>query len=131
VAPSFLIYTIIRPRPSKLPTKSERYIKTLVAYANTAGGKLIIGVEDATREIVGVNADEQAQIIDSITNALSDSVTPQIIPSITSAIIDGKIIIIAEIFPGAARPYYIVSQGIEAGTYIRVNATTRHVDALF
>lgn len=29
-----------------LPDKSEKYMKTIVAFANTQGGKLIIGVDD-------------------------------------------------------------------------------------
>ena len=112
----------------ELPEKSEKYIKTLAAFANSSGGRLIVGVDDKTREITGVASEKQAKIIDAITNALSDTVTPQIIPSITSAELGGKTIIIAEVFPGAARPYYITSMGMEAGTYVRVNATTRHAD---
>ena len=30
-----------------LPDKSEKYMKTIVAFANTQGGKLIIGVENS------------------------------------------------------------------------------------
>ena len=30
-----------------LPDKSEKYMKTIVAFANTQGGKLIVGVERA------------------------------------------------------------------------------------
>lgn len=32
----------------------KRLLKTLVAFANTAGGRVIIGVEDKTRQVVGV-----------------------------------------------------------------------------
>ena len=28
-----------------LPDKSEKYVKTIVAFANTQGGKLIVGVD--------------------------------------------------------------------------------------
>jgi ATP-dependent DNA helicase RecG len=28
-------------------------IKTVVAFANTAGGTIIIGIEDATKEVIG------------------------------------------------------------------------------
>ena len=37
-----------------LPDKSEKYMKTIVAFANTQGGKLIVGVDDKTYQIVGV-----------------------------------------------------------------------------
>lgn len=32
-----------------LPDKSEKYMKTIVAFANTQGGKLIVGVVKHTR----------------------------------------------------------------------------------
>ena len=38
-----------------LPSNSEKYTKTIVAFANTQGGKLIIGITDQTRKIVGVD----------------------------------------------------------------------------
>ena len=37
-----------------LPDKSEMYMKTNVAFANTQGGKLIVGGDDKTHQIVGV-----------------------------------------------------------------------------
>ena len=37
-----------------LPDNSEKYMKTIVAFANTQGGKLIVGVDDKTHQIVGV-----------------------------------------------------------------------------
>lgn len=40
-----------------LPDKSEKYMKTIVAFANTQGGKLIVGVDDKTHEIVGVETE--------------------------------------------------------------------------
>ena len=40
-----------------LPDKSEKYMKTIVAFANTQGGKLIVGVDDKTYQIVGVEND--------------------------------------------------------------------------
>ena len=33
-----------------LPDKSEKYMKTIVAFANTQGGKLIVGIDDKTRD---------------------------------------------------------------------------------
>ena len=40
-----------------LPDKSEKYMKTIVAFANSQGGKLIIGVDDKTHQIRGVEID--------------------------------------------------------------------------
>jgi predicted HTH transcriptional regulator len=38
-----------------LPDKSDKYMKTVVGFSNTSGGKIIIGVEDKTRKVVGVS----------------------------------------------------------------------------
>ena len=65
-----------------LPDKSEKYMKTIVAFANTQGGKLIVGVDDKTHQIVGVENDVLFQLMDGIANAVSDSCVPQIIPDI-------------------------------------------------
>ena len=32
----------------------SKYMKTIIAFANTQGGKLIVGVDDETHQIVGV-----------------------------------------------------------------------------
>lgn len=113
---------------AEVPRKSEKYIKSIVAFANTSGGKLIIGVDDQTHEIVGVDRAEVFKIMDNITNAVSDMCCPQIFPNIQAETINGKCIIVVEIFPGASRPYYIKSLGKEEGTYIRVSGTSRPVD---
>ena len=112
----------------ELPQKSEKYIKSVIAFANTAGGRIIIGVDDETHEIVGVDKDGVFKIIDNITNTISDMCYPQIFPNIGVNTIDGKSVIVIEIYPGANRPYYIKSLGKEAGTYIRVSGTSRPAD---
>lgn len=108
-----------------LPKNSEKYTKTIIAYANTQGGKLLFGVVDETREIVGIDETILFQVMDSIANAVSDSCEPQIVPEIEPYTIDGKTIIIVTVLPEPQRPYYLKSKGKEKGTYIRVGATTR------
>lgn len=37
-------------------TKSlSKIINTIIAFANTAGGTLIIGIKDGTKEVIGLN----------------------------------------------------------------------------
>ena len=38
--------------------RSKSYAKTVVAFANARGGTLVLGVDDKTRELVGI-PDEQ------------------------------------------------------------------------
>ena len=83
-----------------LPDKSEKYMKTIVAFANTQGGKLIVGIDDKTHQIVGVENDILFQLMDGIANAVSDSCVPQIIPDIEPLTIDGKTVIVVSVEAG-------------------------------
>lgn len=69
-------------------------MKTIVAFANTQGRKLIVGVDDKTHEIVGVENEILFQLMDGIANAVSDSCMPQIIPDIEPQTIDGKTVML-------------------------------------
>ena len=108
-----------------LPDKSEKCMKTIVAFANTQGGKLIVGIDDKTHEIVGVENEILFQVMDGIANAISDSCVPQIIPDIEPQTVDGKTVIVVSVEAGKNRPYYLKSKGKENGTYIRVAGTSR------
>lgn len=108
-----------------VPDKSEKYMKTIIAFANTQGGKLLIGIDDKTHQAIGVDSLELFQIMDSIANAVSDSCEPQIIPDIEPQTVDGKNIIVVTVEAGKNRPYYLKSKGKENGTYIRVAGTSR------
>jgi predicted HTH transcriptional regulator len=108
-----------------LPKKSENYTKTIIAFANTQGGHLIVGIDDKTRKVVGIDKDFVFSVMDSISNAVSDSCVPQIVPNIEPQTIAGKTVIVVTVVPGANRPYYLKSKGRDDGTYIRVAGTTR------
>ena len=111
-----------------LPEKSIKYMKSVVAFANGTGGKIIFGIADKTREVVGFDKEDVFKKMDAIANAVSDSCEPAIIPDISLQTIDGKTVIVAEISEGRQRPYYIKVLGGEGGIYVRVAGTTRLAD---
>lgn len=111
-----------------LPEKSMKYMKTVVAFANGQGGKIIFGVQDGTNKIIGISKDRVFKTMNAITNAISDSCEPTIIPNVTLQTIENKTIIIVEISKGMQKPYYIKSMGMLEGTFIRVSGTTRHAE---
>ena len=108
-----------------LPKESEKYTKSVVAFAKSQGGKLIFGVDDKTREVAGVDEDELFRMMDSISNAISDSCRPQIVPNIEPQTVDAKTVIVVTVTPGANRPYYLKSKGKDKGIFIRVAGTSR------
>lgn len=112
----------------KLSEKSIKYMKSIVAFANGTGGKIIFGIADKTREVIGFDKDEVFKIMDAIANAVSDNCEPAIIPDITLQTLDGKTVIVVEIEAGRQRPYYIKALGRDSGVYVRVAGTTRLAD---
>ena len=111
-----------------LPEKSIKYMKSVVAFANGTGGKIIFGITDKTREVVGFDKEDVFKKMDAIANAVSDSCEPAIIPDITLQTVDGKTVIVVEVSEGRQRPYYIKALGREGGVYVRVAGTTRLAD---
>ena len=83
-----------------VPDKSEKYMKTVVAFANTQGGRLVIGIDDKTHQVVGVDNDSLFQAMDALTNAIADSCEPQIIPDIGPQTVDGKTVIVITVEAG-------------------------------
>ena len=107
------------------PKDSSKYMKTVVAFSNGEGGRIVFGVDDSSREVVGIPKEIVFSEIDAITTAISDCCEPVVIPDVYLQSIGDKTIIIAEISAGKQRPYYIKSMGIKDGTYIRVSGTSR------
>ncbi len=100
-------------------------IKTVIAFANTAGGKLIIGVEDETKKVLGINRVLLEE--ERLSNVISDSIEPLLIPDIDIISHDDKELIIINV-PYLAGPYYLKKSGLEKGVYIRLGSSNRLAD---
>jgi len=99
----------------------DRIVKTAVSFANTAGGQIIIGIAD-DKSIVGLenpNIDEER-----IANAFSDSISPRMLAEINRIKHNEFEFIIVKIAHHIA-PFYIKSEGIPNGVYVRYGSTNR------
>lgn len=110
-----------------LPKDHKKYIKTAVAFSNSFGGRILFGVTDG-REIIGLPDDTLYSIKDTITDSIYQACNPVIVPDVYCVSVSGKNILVVEILPGADCPYFIKSEGIEKGTYIRVSGTSMPAD---
>jgi len=108
---------------ARLP-KNDAIVKTIIAFSNTAGGRLIIGVGD-DRELVGVDDSDIFELKDRVSSLIFDSCHPNILPEIYTLNIEEKLLLVVEVFRGNLLPYYLKSEGKNSGTYIRVGATNR------
>lgn len=93
--------------------------KEIIAFANTQGGTLYVGIEDDGTVIGVENSDK---VILQLSNMVRDSVKPDVTMFIRyeTLCIDGKNIIAATVQKGADRPYYLGSKGLKPnGVYVR------------
>ena len=102
----------------------EQIAKTVIAFANTSGGKLLIGVDD-NGSLVGVDADSVLDIQDRIYASLYEQIHPTLRPEIYTSHVEDKLILIVEVFRGQSLPYFLKSKGKAEGVYIRVGASNR------
>ncbi|MDR1078458.1 MAG: putative DNA binding domain-containing protein [Propionibacteriaceae bacterium] len=100
----------------------DSVLESVVAFANSAGGRLVIGVAD-DGEVVGV-ADPLLEE-ERLTNLISDSIRPQLRPTVELAPLAGKTVLIAKVWLGQQRPYHLKRQGPHQGSYIRVGSSDR------
>lgn len=104
----------------------QGFIRTVTAFANTAGGIVVIGVEDKTHYIIGIK--EPLDVEERIANIISDNISPHIIPEIEIISWREAYVIAVHIYPSSNRPHFIKSMGAKEGVYIRVGSTNRKAD---
>lgn len=127
-----LVDILTRPEGKTLEFKRDLsspdgVLKTLVAFANTAGGTVLVGVEDRTRNVRGVP--DALDVEERIANIVSDSIAPRLLPEIEILPWRRTQVIAIQVHPSAARPHYLKRDGAESGTYVRVGSTNRRADA--
>jgi predicted HTH transcriptional regulator len=104
----------------------EGVLRTFVAFANTAGGTLLVGVEDGTKRVRGIQDVLGAE--ERIANIISDGIRPRLIPDIEIIPWRNLQLIAVQIYPSNTRPHYLVRLGQEEGVFIRVGSTNRRAD---
>ncbi|MCF8069571.1 MAG: putative DNA binding domain-containing protein [Desulfobacterales bacterium] len=101
-------------------------MKTLIAFANTAGGIMLIGVED-NHTVIGVPGnplDEEERL----SNMIADAIAPRLIPNIELIPSNDLTLLAVEVFPSQLRPHYLKQKGEQQGVFIRLGSTNRQAD---
>ena len=97
---------------------------TVIAFANSEGGKLYIGIDDSGAA-TGVKSLDEVML--KTTNLIRDAIRPDITLFTDCKLekIDEKTVITVTVQRGTARPYYLASKGIRpAGVYVRQGASS-------
>ncbi len=105
--------------------QNSQIVKTAIAFCNTNGGKIIIGVADDGK-ILGLLDTDIEDATERLETAIFDSCTPHIIPKIYAQRFSDKSVLIIEILEGMNKPYYLHTEGVDKGTYVRLGRHTIH-----
>lgn len=99
-------------------------VKTVVAFTNTAGGTIVVGIEDKTKKIVGIT--DPLEDEERIVTTISETVTPFIMPNIDIQSYRGKTLILIHV-AYAPGPHYL-KRGADRLAYVRFGSTNRVAD---
>ena len=95
--------------------------KEVIAFANTDGGVIYLGIDDKGN-LVGIdNVDETYT---RLTSGIRDAIAPDVTMFVRYVLQDNKVIQI-EVGEGSYKPYYLKSKGMKpAGVYVRQGASS-------
>jgi predicted HTH transcriptional regulator len=105
-------------------TSSEKIAREIIAFANSHGGRLFIGVDD-DRSIVGVKSEkEEMEMVDIACTFFCD---PPITPQIEVLNLRGKDVLMVKVPESNNKPHWLVTNGQERSerqAFIRLNDKT-------
>ena len=100
-------------------------VKTCVAFANGVGGKIIIGIDDKTHEVIGIDDETRNRLYDEFPNSLYDKTCPGLLAEIYEQCFGEESVMIIEIPNSIKKPVFIKTEGIPHGIYLRAGPNTR------
>lgn len=96
----------------------------VLAFANTEGGTLYIGIND-DGSVEGVDNPDAVML--QVMNMIRDTIRPDITVAVdcSTELMENKHVVVLIIQRGVARPYYLANKGIRpAGVYVRQGASS-------
>ena len=96
-------------------SSASKIAKTLVAFSNSGGGRLLIGVKD-NGNIIGVESEEEVYMIEL---AAERYCRPEVKLEMTSWDMDGLMVLEVYVAPGSKRPYYAKDENGKWLVYVR------------
>jgi len=103
---------------------SESIKKSIVAFANSDGGTIYIGIDD-DGTVIGLNRPDEVSL--QVTNAVRDAIRPDVTLFVECSIkgMDGKQVVVITVECGTARPYYMTQKGLRPeGVYVRQGSSS-------
>jgi predicted HTH transcriptional regulator len=99
----------------------KRVLETVCSFLNTAGGTLVVGVEDQTRVVLGLDDVEKQE--EKLASSVASAIEPQ--PTVQLEIVTqggGDLLLLRAAY--AAGPFFIREKGKEKGTFVRIGSNS-------
>ena len=92
----------------RIVSKDDKYEigREMVAFSNSHGGRLIIGINDKSGEINALSYKELQETTNLLTNIASENVIPNVLIEVDNAPVIGGAVVIATIPEGKNKPYH-------------------------
>lgn len=124
-------YEVVKVEVQPMQYESERIeyksqmvddlYKEIIAFANTEGGMIYIGIDDKGNPIGIEDVDDTYT---RLTNGIRDAILPDITMFVRYALQENKVIQV-EVGEGSYKPYYLKSKGMKpTGVYVRQGASS-------
>lgn len=94
----------------------RKIARNVVAFANTKGGKLLVGVKD-NGKVLGIRSDEERYMLEGAAEYYSN---PPIVVNFEEITIEGKEVLVADIPESENKPHYAEGEDGKWWAYIRV-----------
>ncbi len=85
-------------------TNAKSLAGEMVAFANSKGGKIVIGVDDAG-SIIGLSLNDVRKINQLISNTATDCVRPSINPETENISVGERLVMVVTVAEGISKPY--------------------------
>lgn len=105
-------------------SNAEAFAAELIAFANTVGGTLFIGVED-DGSITGLSVDNVRRLNQLLSNVASQNVRPPLNPITQNIATKDGLVMVVEIQPGNNKPYL----DLQGRIWVKCGADKRQVTA--
>lgn len=105
----------------------KRLVEIAASFANSRGGRLLIGVED-NGKLIGAKI--KTGTIENLANIISDNTDPTIYPQITTPTLDSKKIIVIEVPPSDQKPHLAFGKPFKRSGSVTKNMSRNEFERL-
>ena len=107
-------------------TSPDGVLRSIVAFANSAGGVLVVGVEDKTRRVVG----SSSPLVDEekLASLIADRIEPRLVPDIAIVPWRRTQLLVVNVQLSPLRPHRARLGNRSPTAYVRLGSTNREAD---